>query len=244
MRTQDTADVQFKADYIAVQGSLTAGTAESPFQHKLEISLTGSVLEDHTVALQDGTNVQIGHKAFVVLGGSVHLYGAIGTSSPLQCPPWVKVQADALKGDSHLEVPHLAASCWPIGSEVAIASTDFQKDHAERRRILNREQGIIYLDEPLGYGHVGSPVSVPGLPEIALNHSAEVAVLSRSIVIRGEAAGKDGGHLAVMFTETPSVLQGTFTDNLFVLTAAGVEFVNMGQQGLLGRCEYRRTPHD
>jgi hypothetical protein len=58
--------------------------------------------------------------------------------------------------------------------------------------------------------------------KVLVRQSAEVALLTRNIVIQGAPEGLIGGHFIVYSTETSQVI-------------VGLELFNMGQQGRLGR---------
>ena len=82
----------------------------------------------------------------------------------------------------------------------------------------------ILLDSPLQYNHFGSFIS-DGFGGW-LDERGEVALLNRSISISGaHEAGPhswEGGHLIVFMTQRAQAIEG-------------VEFAQMGQQGVLGR---------
>lgn len=89
-----------------------------------------------------------------------------------------------------------------------------------------KQKGVteLRLNRPLRYNHYGR--YVPDGFKGAIDERAEVALLTRNIVIRGSVEQGphklEGGHFIVFMTATPQQIEG-------------VEFVNMGQQGTLGR---------
>ena len=116
---------------------------------------------------------------------------------------------------------------WEAGAEVLLTSATSQWDDHQVRRIaavapyaLIQEQKLvsISLDAPLAY----RPTTIQDSADFAV----EVALLSRNIVFTGgyDENAAHGAHLWVI--RTPWVQQ----------MIEGVEFVNFGQQGLLGRC--------
>ena len=67
----DDNDYTIEADSIWVRGKLTAGSPESPFQHKLNFILKGNSYSDDLQIDQS----EMGNKYFLVTG-EVHLYGS------------------------------------------------------------------------------------------------------------------------------------------------------------------------
>jgi cell migration-inducing and hyaluronan-binding protein len=133
-----------------------------------------------------------------------------------------------------------AAPGWAVGQQIVIASTDYvclqiclllseadsvlqgrvvsdltsYPDQSETRIINAINGATITLDRPLTYMHWG-----------VAPQAAEVAMLNRNIVIRGDAssdASTFGGHVMVRGTAASAHVKG-------------VEFYRMGQAGLLGR---------
>eukprot|EP00850_Spirogloea_muscicola_P014820 SM000109S14134 [mRNA] locus=s109:55084:61209:- [translate_table: standard] len=96
---------------------------------------------------------------------------------------------------------------------------------AETATIVAAAGNSIKLSQALQNMHWGSPLSVPGTSK-TFSECAEVALLTRNIVIQGGPNDPStpfiGGHFIIH--QTPSV---QFIE--------GVELVNMGQQGSLGR---------
>lgn len=84
----------------------------------------------------------------------------------------------------------------------------------------------IRVKERLRWNHVGDPRGVSDGLGGAVHERAEVALLSRNIVITGVSETGDarfeGGHFVLHQTAAPQAIHG-------------VEFWRMGQQGRLGR---------
>lgn len=107
---------------------------------------------------------------------------------------------------------------WKIGDSIVIASTDFDEEQTEVRIItgMNEERNILSLDEPLRYSHFG------GSPN-PIDERAEVALLTRNILIRGDDAPDHfGGHVMV--------LSGFNKVNI-----SATEFYRLGQEGIMAR---------
>jgi hypothetical protein len=110
---------------------------------------------------------------------------------------------------------------WAPGAEILITSHSRQwDDHQVRTIKLMTTSGDSCLLE------LNNPIKRPTTLRDSQDFAVEVALLSRNIVFEGGPDAendKHGGHLWVM--NTPGVPQ----------TLEGVEFVNFGQQGVLGR---------
>jgi len=117
------------------------------------------------------------------------------------------------------------ASCWGAGSDVHVTSSTFYNGDGTPI-IPNGYVGKIMQVTDAGNGSQFLRISpAPTLPILSqLNSSfyaAEIALLSRNVIIEGssnEASGK-GGYLQVL--HTPNVTQ----------TVQGVQFLNMGRSG-------------
>lgn len=90
---------------------------------------------------------------------------------------------------------------------------------AEERTITALSNGNqdITLDQPLRFMHFGNVTF--GVPQFA-----EVALLTRTLVVRGEASDADGfgGHM--MFRSKPAAVH-----------LSGLEVTKMGQRGVMGK---------
>ena len=110
-------------------------------------------------------------------------------------------------------------SHWKEGAEVVITTTSHLYDFHQVRTIIKSDpwsqKGYIRLQLNDTVFHETTTVEDP-------NFAAEVALLSRNIVIESPQ-GSGGGHFWVM--NTPHIYQ----------EIRGVEFRNMGQAGKLGR---------
>jgi hypothetical protein len=146
---------------IGFDGSLAVGYSEVPWPAALEavIELTAA-----------GTGADAG-EGLRVSGGTLDLHGAsVGTA-------WTRLAAPAAKGDSSVfpERPVV----WPVGAEVAIASTSLNQDEVEVRTIVEMHGGVIMLDRPLEHDHAAEgPLT------------AEVALLTRNVSVKGAGNGQ------------------------------------------------------
>jgi hypothetical protein len=111
---------------------------------------------------------------------------------------------------------------WAPGAQILITShTRVWNEHQERTIVQVADSSVrgyvaLTLNSP-----IIRPTTIVESPDFAV----EVALLSRNILFVGgsDATKSHGGHFMIM--HTPSVVQ----------TIEGIEFVNFGQQGTLGR---------
>jgi len=163
--------------------------------------------------------------AIVNCGGRMEIHGAPMSKT------WTRLSREAGRGEAVVMVPRADAEGWKIGDQILVAGTTRQvgfknsRTHsvAERpatevRRIVRTspfreidDQMIrLYLDEPLEAAH-----------RAELNYRAEVANLSRNVVI--ESADPDGvrGHTMYHRNSTGSI--------------SYAEFRHLGKEGVLGK---------
>lgn len=119
-----------------------------------------------------------------------------------------------------ISVSSAAATCWGAGSKVLITSSTYDQDDAHELTVVETDPaaGLITVDSAIPF--TTTEQDDPDFP-------VEVASLTRNFVIEGEMDPNDslhGGHFIVL--HTPDVQQ----------YIGGIEFVNLGQQGSLGRC--------
>lgn len=104
-------------------------------------------------------------------------------------PTWVRLSRTALESNTTIRVDADLAGLWPIGAQIAVASTDYDRFQTESFIISRVDstgtgESIISLDKPLKYMHYGNADSLPDNSGL-LNERAEVALISRNIVITG-----------------------------------------------------------
>jgi len=154
-----------------------------------------------------------------------------GLPGPAQPACVVRLAATAAAGSSSLLVKG-DVSGWQPYAPIVIAPTDFKHDQEEVATIASVNCSStapgsceVLLARPLVYNHFGDPKGVPDGFGGYIEEAAEVALLTRNIVITGtdEPApySLEGGHFMVFFTQTPQYIEG-------------VQFLLMGQQGWLG----------
>ncbi|CAI5525201.1 unnamed protein product [Closterium sp. Naga37s-1] len=236
LRVQDSPSlptIEVQAAFIIVQGRLSAGTTATPFSRLALFTLLPSksranfTLTD--LAPADPLNPRnLGHKAFIVVGGAVDLHGMPRSSS---APAWVRLARTVAPGDKFVVVDGDVTQ-WPVGGTVAVASTSANMNEAETGVITYvapmPSGGGFYvgLAKALRFRHEGSLQGTPDGVGGTVDIRGEVALLDRNIIIRGfkEKApyDTDGGHFMVFMTKTPQFIEG-------------VQFLGLGNQGVLGR---------
>ncbi|GJP51855.1 hypothetical protein CLOM_g10985 [Closterium sp. NIES-68] len=225
--------IQVRANFIIVTGRLTVGEKDKQFAAQALFTLTpnsGRQRREYIFTLYPPAEPAyprpLGHKVLAVVGGQADLHGLPG---PPSMPVWVRLNKTAIAGRKEIVVDGDVSS-WPVGGEIAIASTSAKMDEAERALIAGvspHPQGyLINLTTPLKFTHDGNPNAIPDGFGGAVDVRGEVGLLHRNIVIYGlHEPGKyelEGGHFMVFMTQTPQYIEG-------------VQFAYMGQQGVLGR---------
>jgi hypothetical protein len=196
--------LDFSADWIVVHGTFKVGSESRPFRHRAVITLTG---DDPAV---DG--MDMGTKVLGVMGGTLDLHGR-----PIR--GWTRISQTAEPGATGLTLQGPIG--WKVGDRIVIASTDYWSQHDEERTIVGVDGAHLELDRPLEYQHWGTLQTFGGR---SVDERAEVGLLSRNIVVRGDATSTGtgfGGHTMVMENSRARI--------------EGVEFQHMGQRKRLRR---------
>ncbi|MEO0501416.1 MAG: G8 domain-containing protein, partial [Pseudomonadota bacterium] len=241
LKVADDRDLTLSADNVLVFGALEAGTETEPHVHDFDVVLTGEAA-DPDIVLADWSHGHMhghdhhGHmmeaidnKALIVApGGTLDLHGAETVS-------WTQLEATALTGATSIEVTD--ASGWQIGDTISIAPTGLDAFEVEDRVITSIDGNTVGFDEPLAHRHNGTQQDV-GDGRL-LDMRAEVANLSRTVTIRGEADPD------LQILETNSEHEGAFAragygGHVMVLNDTevridGVEFAELGISGEVGR---------
>ena len=192
---------------VCVAGRIEIGTINNPFTHKAVITMHGDI-KDKQLPIY-------GNKLWALQDSFLGINGL-----PRSILKTV-LRASASVGDASIQVVDYPLD-WVIDEEIVIASTDYQHDHAEVRKIVSINQDIITLDQPLKFNHYSS---VDQYGKFNFPMQAEVALLTRNIVFQGalESISDDyGSHLYV--DGENSTVQITYT-----------EFRNVGQANILDR---------
>lgn len=224
---------QVTACLVLVEGQLIVGSAKKQLRSKLTFTLAPNPnrRKQYSFTFNPPADKDhprgIGHKAFVIAGGQVSLHGMPGEGGT---PSWVKLAETAKQGQNYIILDTDVTGKWPVGGRIAIASTGYYAFEAEEFEIVDVQRHpkgtALTLDKALQWSHWGNARGIPDGFGGFVDERAEVALLSRNIVITGvdEPAPYqyEGGHFMVFMTRQPQTIEG-------------VEFFKMGQQGKLGR---------
>ena len=197
-------DLTLTARRIEVVGTLRVGSEAQPFQHRATIVLSGTPA--------DGAPTDPGVKGLVVMGGVLELHGMPRVA-------WTHLAATAGKGTGQIQLADPVD--WQAGDRIAIASTDFDPGQSEDVVLKSASGTSLTLEQPLRSSHWGMLQSYAGR---TLDERAEVGLLTRNVVVRGDSAGSAGGfggHLMILQGSTAHI--------------EGVEFYQMGQKSKLAR---------
>mmetsp|Transcript_10770 Transcript_10770/g.40290 ORF Transcript_10770/g.40290 Transcript_10770/m.40290 type:complete len:1383 (+) Transcript_10770:126-4274(+) len=220
----DEADYNVTAERIFVAGLLQIGTEQSPYQHKAIITYVGEKTNSSLVGH--------GNKMMVVLnGGVLELHG-----KPKGDRTWVHLAATAQSDDTTIYVDDESVLQWQVGDELVLASTDFDWKQAEELTITEAPiadtsttptRYAIKISPKLRYMHYGEKqfFTKNNGDQITLDERAEVGLLTRNILIRGDDKSDEDRFGC---------------DNKFVHTAkririSNIEVTKCGKLGLIGK---------
>ncbi len=201
-------DINLNTGYILVTGGeLRIGTPAAPYNKKAIITFTGGT--------SDMTGMGLGNKFLMVMGGGkLELHG-----HRAEAQSWTVLRKQANPGAMVIETED--AVNWRIGDEIVIAPSGVNPEQAEKRTIVNISGHQIRLNSPLSFEHYGRKETVHGYE---IDMRAEVGLLTRDIVLQGDAASEStrkGGHVMIMSGSMARV--------------RGVEFFRMGWVSEEGR---------
>ncbi|KAJ3088845.1 Fibrocystin-L [Quaeritorhiza haematococci] len=231
----DRKNLHLSAQNIFVMGGqLLIGNQTHPFQEEAKITIYGNRTSDMT-ALTDRVN----------LGGkSLAVFGKLEVVGKPLLRPWTTLKTTAEAGSTVLVLNEPVD--WPVDGQIAITSTEYEPMQSEVADILGiSDDGYtITLYRPLQWTHFSGSVDVGEGKSMSMN--AEVALLSRNIIIEG---GEDdsgalekqnyGARIYVSgFTDynTTSPLFGTH-NGLAHLQNVEIRFA--GQRGFTDLSDYR-----
>lgn len=214
-----SSTAEIKANTIVVNGTLSCGTQNARFNNKITFSLKHSHLDPRT---------NPSYRGFLVNGpGKLLLFGNTGRSGH------TKLNALGEKGSSVLTLAVNVTNRWQVGDEIVIAPTSYYHHETEKRVITAVNGTQVRLDRPLSFRHWGSLQTLrTQRGNVVMDQRAEVANLTRNIVIRGDESyglisdsdipgGQWGAHVMVN--------RGGFAQ------VDSVEFTKVGQAGVMAR---------
>jgi hypothetical protein len=199
-------------------GSLRCGTPFNPFTRNLTITLTGNDVNTSALGMMGAKVLGAMH------GGRLEIYGERRTS-------WTKLGTTASVGATQITLKE--SPDWRVGERIVIASSSFEPNEAEERVITAVNGNTVTLNQALAYRHYGELQTFDGK---TLDSRAEVGLLSRNIVIEGDAdsvASNFGGHVMIMGASSST--RETDPSKRSSAKIRGVEFRRLGQFNRLGR---------
>ena len=205
----------FDAHYVFVNGgSLEIGTEEHPYTSKLTITMHGTISDPYIPTY--------GNKCIGLRYGRLDMHG-----KPRE-PTWTSLESTAEVNATTITLQE--AVDWQEGEEISIASTSYQAREAEKRMIIkvdrtNPDKPVLTLDQPLVNRHYAATETY-GDQDIEMR--AEVGLLSRNIVYRGDNSSKEEQYGAIIFMHS-------FGDESLKGRISYVEFANTGQAFKEGR---------
>ncbi len=199
----DEKDLNLTSNWILVRGRLEIGSEAQPFQHRVTITLTGPATDNI---------MGVGAKLLGAVGGTIEIHG-------LPRAGWTRLGATAAAGSNQLILDR--AMPWVVGDHLVVASTDLDPLQAEEGIVTAVQGTTVTLQAALLHPHFGVIQTYGGKP---LDERAEVGLLSRNVVIQGDAASEAAGFGGHVIATAGGVLH-----------VEGVELTRMGQKKVLAR---------
>ena len=224
--------VELKAKTIIIKGVFQCGTPRYPYKKKLIISLKHS----DSIPAPDHRYRGI----LVSPGGKLILHGNSAKSG------WYKLTQTAYPGDNYIEISNSKEfddskdpydyfdHKWQIGDKIVIGPTGYNPFEAEEFKITSVEGSRIYLDNKIKYQHWGELSEYRGSnnKKVIMDERAEVANLSRSILIR---ADEEDGEISEGDGEADQIGAHIMAHHKSKLFVDSVELYKMGQAGIMAR---------
>ena len=223
--------------HVTSSGRLQIGTEACPIVNKVNVNFYGSRQEFEAGTLAaigsdpaDGAN--LGVKGIAVDSGAT--ISIVGDNSR---KAWTRLSSTADKGSSSISVSP-AGTGWKTDDLVVIASTDF----APNQFWIDREDYSYQTEATSISGTSGGNTQFSLNTNLKYMHygegyeKAEVASLTRNIVLTSTKASSDFTSSTIRYTSN----EDQFGAHIIIRVApearfAGVEIVNFGQKGVLGR---------
>jgi hypothetical protein len=231
--------ISLSAQYILVNGVLSAGSANLPHTGSIEITLTA---KDKTQNIN-----AMGTRGIFVNDGTLALYGKAPNTLYTSITDHINL------GERKLNVA--SAKDWKVGDKIIVSPTDyFGTSQTERFAISQMNGNTVSIDQPIAtarWGRLqyvtstgmslvpeqGFTPKTAGTPSI-LDERAVVANLTRNIVIQGDndflwTNEGFGGQVMIMGSASNTAI-------------SGVELRRMGQSGVKGRypIHFHQTSYD
>lgn len=215
------ADIDFACTYIMINfGRFTVGTPEKPYLRKATITLHGDRLTPEIPV----------HGAKVI----ALRHGALDMHGEKRQPTWTKLASTAPVGAATITVR--GPVDWRVGEFIVVAPTDYEFHNAEHRMITgvtpaNGQAATVtlQLEYPLDHEHYGQRQCFGANNEVCVDEIAEVGLLTRNIVVKGDRNSMRLGFGGTMF------LMPMGADSNKHARLSYVEFAQCGQMFIVGR---------
>lgn len=203
---------ELQSTWILVTGTLQAGKPAYVVEDEAYITLINEDIDPSHIPASLPSEIEdalLDRGLVITENGKLNLYGknkGVG---------WCRLNLTAFGADCGGPSQFLSVDCdvqsagWEVGDQIVIASTDYDWEQAEVRTIASITGNSIGLDCPLDFDHWGADVYGKGTnPDWKVNCRAEVGLLSRSVVVRGEDGDdpiftNDFGHVQLLEGPTP-----------------------------------------
>jgi cell migration-inducing and hyaluronan-binding protein len=200
----EAKDLNLTSGWILVRGRFEVGTESEPYLHRAIITLTGPSSDD----IQG-----IGAKVLgAINGGAIELHGEKRVA-------WTRLAATAAAGATQLQLERTVD--WRPGDHLVLASTDFDPTKAEETYVTAVQGSQVTVSPALRHSHFGVTQNFAGR---TLDERAEVGLLSRNIVVRGDEASESNGFGGHILATAGGILH-----------VEGIELTRMGQKKVLAR---------
>jgi hypothetical protein len=201
----NSSSVNLSAVYIEIKGGTLAiakfdvgGNVIGAYDGNCTISLLGT---NDCMARLYGKDprytpaVKLGIQGLRLGAGVLGVFGTLLVIGKPKGKVWVDLARTSLAGDDFLVLDTLVD--WAIGSEIAIAPSDFEPHEAETHIIRSVQnqfhdqewRSVLNLTRPLQFNHYAGSWEVYGTRRIRMR--AEVGLLTQNIVITGDGKGEE-----------------------------------------------------
>lgn len=203
------------------------GSPTDPFASSFVVTLKSTHLSStYTDPYENKTFAVHGGATLELHGKTLNAQGEHGVYVPI--PSWYRLgNGHSFQANQSSMVLETSALGWAYRDQIVVASTDFDQLQAESFTIASVAGSTVTTMDPATKNHHG--VIESGL----VDERAEVALLSRNIVIQGDPEDPEtaefmrGGHMMFM--------NGEGTMPVPTIHIEGVELRSMGWKGVLGR---------
>lgn len=198
--------IELRLEFMLVSGVFEIGTEEAPYTGRAIVTFTGLNRETDIAGM--------GGKGLFVFGGAM-----LDMHGDFDGVAWTRLTQTAQPGDTEITLEDVTG--WQVGDQVVIAPSGFDYREAEEAIITGIVGNAVALDRPLRYRHFGEVLEYAGLE---FDMRAEVGMLSRNILLRGDEVSRETGFGGQVMAMSGSVMR-----------LHGIEMIHMGQQGAFGR---------